>query len=262
MKNNTIGVFDSGIGGLSVVKHLIQALPYENIIYFGDTARTPYGNKSKETIIQYSIENAVFLLQRNIRALIVACHSASAHAVTTLQGLFNVPVIDVITPCIESAVQASKTKAIAVLGTKATISSGVFRSLIERYDPSTSIIPIACPLFVPLVEEGLIDHEITHMAIQEYLSPLKAHNVDTIILGCTHYPHLSKAIRSFVGEEITIIDPGLACADRVKNLLNDSPNKKAPPGLLTCYASDDPLHFQQQGKTFLSDTLLSVSLKK
>lgn len=191
LPSQAIGLFDSGVGGLTVMQEIMKLLPHERLIYFGDTARVPYGNKGTRTIIRYSIENTICLLEKNIKLMVVACNTASALALPQLRRLFNLPIVGVIEPGAEKAVAATRNQRIAVLGTKATIQSGAYQTAIKKIAPHAAVIPIACPLFVPLVEEQWLDHPATHLIVREYLRPLQEQNVDTILLGCTHYPLLS-----------------------------------------------------------------------
>lgn len=262
MDNHSIGMFDSGIGGLTVMGQLVQALPLEHFIYFGDTARLPYGAKSSETIIRYSIENSIFLIQQNVKLLVVACNTASAHALEHLQHIFSIPVIGMIDPGAKNAVQSSKTGRIAVLGTKGTIHSQSYQKAILQLEPKAQIFPIACPLFVPLVEEGCFDHPATRLIVQDYLRPLREKRIDTLLLGCTHYPLLKNLIRSEVGEEITIIDSAIACAEDVVKLFKEknlsSENTKKP--VHRYFVSDDPKKFQIIGSSFFGMPIDEVSL--
>lgn len=257
-----IGMFDSGIGGLTVMSQLVRVLPHEHLIYFGDTARLPYGAKSPETIIRYSIENGIFLVRQKIKLLVVACNTASAHALENLQQIFSVPVVGMIGPGAKNAVQASKSKRIAVLGTKGTIHSQSYQKAILQLEPKAQVFPVACPLFVPLVEEGHLDHQVTRLIVQEYLRPLRECRIDTLLLGCTHYPLLKDLIRSEVGEEITIIDSAISCAEAVAELLSErqlNAESKAKP-VYRYYVSDDPKKFQSLGSSFLGMPIDDVTL--
>lgn len=253
MEDHSIGMFDSGLGGLTVMQQLIRVLPHENVIYFGDTARLPYGAKSPETIVRYSIENAIFLIQKNIKILIIACNTASAHALESLQQIFNIPVIGVIEPGAESAVKATKTGRIGVLGTKGTISSMSYQKAILQLAPKAEVFPIACPLFVPLVEENYVDHPATRLMVQEYLKPLKEYHIDTLLLGCTHYPLLKDLIRNEIGKEITIVDSATSCAEKVLSMLSKEGLQKTgkTQANYRYFVSDDPKKFQILGSSFL-----------
>lgn len=258
--NRSIGVFDSGVGGLTVLKHLIETLPNENFIYFGDTARLPYGDKSPETIINYSIENSIFLLKKDIKLLVIACNTASAHALQVLTQVFHLPIIGTIDPGADSAVKASKNGRIAILGTRGTIGSKSYEEAILKRRPSATVVPIACPLLVPLIEEHMADHAATKMILSEYLEPVRKHNVDTIMLGCTHYPLLMPMIRSIVGEDIAIVDCAAACSQAVqKTLQKQEKERKSPGAVYQFFVSDDPHKFERIGQKFLQRPVLNVS---
>jgi len=259
--NLSIGIFDSGFGGLTVMRAIMQALPHENIIYFGDTARLPYGNKSPETLIRYSKENARFLVDQGIKALVVACHTACSAAFTELQNSCPVPVIGVIPSAIEEAISLSKQGNIAVLGTRSTIQSNVYQKELQKQLPKSQVHAIACPLFVPLVEEGFIDHPLTLSAIREYLAPLKHHNLESIILGCTHYPLLAPLIQKELGHHIILVDPAQGCATRLRRLLDENHlHTPHPTPPYPFYVSDDPHKFRQIGPAFLNYPLDHVHL--
>jgi glutamate racemase len=259
--NSSIGIFDSGFGGLTVMKAVRHLLPHENIIYFGDTARLPYGTKSRETILRYSMENASFLIQQGIKVLVVACHTACCFALEELQKKFELPIIGVATAAIEEAVQSSPSGKIAILGTRGTIASGNYQRLIHRLLPTAQLTPIACQLLVHLVEEGYIDHPITEMALREYLHSLQSKPIETIILGCTHFPLLQDALKKVLDPNIRVIDPALSCAAALKKLLEDRSlmNIDGKEGNCQFYVSDDPEKFRSLGQTFLGQPLDSVN---
>lgn len=242
------------------MKQLTQALPQENIVYFGDTARLPYGGKSRETIIRYSIENAIFLMGHDIKALVVACNTASSCALDKLQQIFNIPVIGTIIPAVEKAVNITKNRRIAILATKATINSGVYQEAIRSKLPNAEVTGIACPLFVPLVEECFIDHPATALVIREYLAPLKNKGIDTLVLGCTHYPLLRNLIAAEIDSDITIVDSALACAEAVSGLLDHRQlrNSQLCTSEYKYFVSDDPEKFRKLGQVFLGMPLSSV----
>lgn len=211
-----VAVFDSGVGGLTVVSRLRELLPSENFIYLGDTARVPYGGKSRETIERYSLEIGAWLVSQGAKMIVVACNSASALALETLRQAVPVPVVGVIVPGVEAALAATKTGHIAVIGTKATVGSGAYeRSLRERRD-SIRVTSVACPLLVPLIEEGLLEDEITDAVLTRYLAPVLDSDADTLVLGCTHYPLLAKAIGRVAGPEISLVDSAANCARAVR----------------------------------------------
>lgn len=214
-----IGVFDSGVGGLTVMQQLMKTLPNESIIYFGDTARVPYGGKSRDTVIRYCIENTIFLMEQNIKLLVIACNTADALAISKLRQIFNIPIVGVIEPGAERAAQTTISKRLAVLGTKGTIRSGAYQEEILRLLPEAHVIAQACPLFVPLVEEHYLHHGATKLIIKEYLTPLKHHQIDTILLGCTHYPILKHLIQEEMGPTIKLVDSASSCAEKVAAML-------------------------------------------
>ncbi len=260
----SIGIFDSGFGGLTVMKAIRTLLPHENIIYFGDTARLPYGTKSRETILRYSMENAAFLIRQGIKVLVVACHTACSFALEELQQKFDLPIIGVTTPMIEQMQLLSPKGKIAILGTHGTIASGAYQNAIRKIFPSAEVSAIACQLLVHLVEEGYIDHPITASAIQEYLLPLKNKNIDTVVLGCTHFPLLQNQIQQAFDPQIRVVDPAQFCAVFLKKLLKDqnllNPDKTA--GHYQFYVSDAPEKFRLLGNTFLGCRLEHISLAK
>jgi len=215
-----IGVFDSGIGGLTVAAALKKLLPSETIFYIGDTARVPYGGKSRKTVERYSIEIGGLLLAEQAKVIVVACNTASALAVPRMKELFNVPVQGVVAPGAAAAVRATKNGRIGVIGTRATISSGAYEHAIHALDPKLQVFSDPCPLLVPLIEEGLFDDPITDQVIARYLAPLLAENIDTLVLGCTHYPLARQAIGRAAGEKVTLVDSAENCALAVKALLD------------------------------------------
>ncbi len=201
-----IGVFDSGIGGLTVVQALMARLPGYDITYFGDTARTPYGSKSRRTVIRYAVENTEFLLSRKARAIVVACNTASSFATDELRARFQVPIFEVITPTVELAVAQTRKGVIGIIGTRATVNSGIYPRVIQSLRPDCRTYAQACPLLVPLVEEGWLQKPETAMIVKKYLRPLKVRQIDTLILGCTHYPLLQKLIQAKAGRRVRVID--------------------------------------------------------
>jgi glutamate racemase len=261
LSSHAIGIFDSGVGGLTVMQQLMQTLPHERFIYFGDTARVPYGNKSSHTIVRYSIENTICLLEKNIKLLVVACHTASAFALAKLRQFFHLPIVGVIEAGAEKAVTMTRNQRIAVLGTKGTIQSGAYQAAIHQLAPQAFVLPIACPLLVPLVEEQWFDHPATHLILQEYLRPIREERIDTILLGCTHYPLLGSLIQQEAGEEVLLVDSGLTCADQVARLLKQlqllSP---APQGQHQYYVSDDPDKFRFSAERLFGHSLTFVEL--
>ncbi|MFH0791242.1 MAG: glutamate racemase [Candidatus Omnitrophota bacterium] len=255
----SIGVFDSGVGGLTVVKELSKHLPYEDIIYFGDTARVPYGIKSRETVIRFSIENILFLLRHDVKLICVACNTVSSLALPVIKNHFRVPIVGVITPGVREAVYATKNKRIGVIGTKGTIKSRAYELEIKQLDPKISVTAVSCPLFVPFVEEGWLKGSVVSEVARGYLQPLKESGVDTLILGCTHYPILKPLIKEIMGKQVTLIDSAKQVAIEVKKILaaEDLLNKprKAKERF---YVSDNPEWFTGLAKRFLGRVVKDV----
>jgi glutamate racemase len=257
-----IGVFDSGIGGLTAVRELFRALPDESIVYFGDTARVPYGNKSQETVTRFSLEIATFLVRQNIKCLVVACNSASAHALDALQRRFEIPVIGVIEPAVEAALAASPRGRIGVIGTLATVGSSAYSHLVEQRVPGAGLIQRACPLFVPLVEEGWLDHPVTRLVAEEYLGELRHADLDSLILGCTHYPLLAPLLHDLMGPAVRLIDSGAEAARATATLLAERGQLAAGPPVHHLYLSDEPRRrsFSRIAQTFLGRELPTVTV--
>lgn len=255
-----IGIFDSGIGGLTVVKQLMKLLPSEQLIYFGDTARIPYGTKSKKLIEQYAIEDARFLLRYDIKALVVACNTASSLAMDVLLDYLDIPVIGVVMPGAEAAIKLTRNKKIGVIGTIATINSNSYTIQIHKRLKEAKVYAQPCPLLVPLVEEGWLNDEVTIMTLKKYLPEMISEQVDTLILGCTHYPLLDKTIQKIMGNHVKLIDSGKETAKAVKrvlietNLLNQS-DKIGPDKF---FISDIPMKFEEIGSRFLGKELGNV----
>ncbi|MEZ0328148.1 MAG: glutamate racemase [Dissulfuribacterales bacterium] len=218
-KPAVIGIFDSGVGGLTVVREIRRIMPHQPIIYFGDTARTPYGTKGPETITRYAEEDSKFLLQHGANILVIACHSAASVATEHLKNTFDLPIFEVITPSIEQALAFTKNKKIGLIGTRATIGSRVYETKIGALSADTEIIGQACPLLVPLVEEGWLKCRETRMIVKKYLRPLKERHVNTLILGCTHYPLLKPIIQEKIGKHVKLIDPSHEVARSVHSYL-------------------------------------------
>ena len=217
-----IGVFDSGIGGLTVVKALVEELPSESIVYFGDTARVPYGTKSKSTIVKFSLENVEFLLRFDVKCIIIACNTSSSWALPTLRKYFKVPMIGVIRPGAIAAVRQTRTKRIGVIGTRATIQSRAYEVAIHRLDPTVKVFSQSCPLFVPLVETGWLNGSVCRDVTTQYLTPLKQQRIDTLILGCTHYPLLAPTLQRVLGPHVALIDSAQQTIAEVRGLLMGS----------------------------------------
>lgn len=258
--NKPIGVFDSGIGGLTVVKRFSTNLPNENIVYFGDTARVPYGSKSNSTVIDYSMQNTNFLLSKDVKAVVVACNTASSVALPELINRFDVPVIGMIEPGAEMAIRKTKNKKIGVIGTRSTITNKAYSKEINKLEPTIKVIEKSCPLFVPIAEEGWINHKATYEIANEYLKDLRDFGIDTLVLGCTHYPILTDVIQEVMGDEVSLIDSGIASAEIVRKELkkigleNDSGKK----GKSEFYVSDIPTTFVSVAELFLGRQIPGV----
>ncbi|MDQ5986711.1 MAG: Glutamate racemase [Syntrophus sp. SKADARSKE-3] len=263
-RNHPIGVFDSGVGGLTVVRALMERLPFENIIYFGDTARVPYGVKSIDTITRYATEITEFLLKQQVKLLIIACNTIASVAYETVTALSPVPVLEVIDAGARQAVKATKNGHIGVIGTPTTINSNAYARNIHRHDTSIRVFSQACPLLVPLVEEGWLDHSVTRMTLQEYLKPVLAEHIDTLVLGCTHYPLLKALIQEVVGPQIYLVDSAEAMAQMTAELLVEK-DLANPLRTLPCYrffVSDVPNRFQTIAERFLGRSLGTVEVIK
>lgn len=219
--NQAIGIFDSGVGGLTVVKEVMRQLPNENIVYFGDTARVPYGSKSKETIVRYSRQICKFLKTKNVKAIVVACNTASAIALDVLEQEIDIPIIGVVKPGATAAAEITKNKRIGLIGTEVTVKSGIYNEYLKNFDPEITIVSKACPLFVPLVEEGLLDDRITEDVASRYLHELQEYEIDSLILGCTHYPLLSPTLQRVMGEKVKLVNPAFETAKSLKGLLTE-----------------------------------------
>jgi glutamate racemase len=236
-----IGIFDSGVGGLTVARAIMQQIPGYDIVYFGDTARTPYGTKSAETVIGYTISNIEFLLSRGAKLIVIACNTASSVATAPVLKQFSVPIFEVITPAVELAVQASKNLNFGIMGTRATITSGIYETKIIENQPRARVYSVACPLLVPLVEEGWLDKAETAMIVKKYLQPLKTRQIDTLILGCTHYPLLKKVIQRKIGKRVHLIDSSISVSNSVNAFLaanSQIDRRLGRNGQLTLFVSD------------------------
>ncbi|MFO8144769.1 MAG: glutamate racemase [Candidatus Syntrophosphaera sp.] len=238
-----IGIFDSGVGGLTVYKSIREAFPQEDLIYFGDTARVPYGPKSENTIIEYSVQNARFLLQKGIKILVVACNTSSSVALPRLKEITDIPIIGVIDPGAEMAVKLSNNNRIGVIGTQGTVRSQAYKTAIEKIQPHARVFSLACPLFVPLVEEGWLDHSISRDIVSEYLDYFEDKDIDTLVLGCTHYPLLKNLIQEVVGGKVTLVDSADAITRHLSELIPATANGK--PGSDSFYVSDNEAKFAE-----------------
>jgi len=259
-----IGIFDSGIGGLTVLKEIVAKLPDENIIYLGDTARVPYGIRSPETVTRYSFENTNFLLTQEIKMLVVACNTATAISLDAVKKEFPLPVIGVLEPGARAAVAVTKTRKVGVIGTEATIGSNAYEKAIRRLAPDVEVTSLACPLFVSLAEEGWTDNDVAELVAEKYLASLRDTGVDTLVLGCTHYPLLKTVISKAVGSRIRLIDSATETAKEVCDVLEKLKwrvNGKGE-GVRKFYVTDSPARFERIGKRFLGDSLVSAEQVK
>jgi glutamate racemase len=254
-----IGVFDSGIGGLTVLKALADALPAEDFIYLGDTARLPYGTKSAEVIVRYSRENTEFLLAKGIKLLVVACNTSSAVALDAIAAQTMVPVVGVIEPGARAAAKASRKGRIGVIATEATIASGAYTRAIQQLSPRTEIYTRACPLLVPLAEEGWTDNEVAELTVAHYLESLKQSGIDTLLLGCTHYPLLRAMFERVMGAGVKIVDSESATAVAVRDKLRDLRLlKRGGSGSLSFFVTETPERFVRVGRRFLGPQVESA----
>lgn len=262
-----IGVFDSGLGGISVVRAIINLLPHEHLIYFGDTARVPYGSKSEETVIRFSHQISSFLREKQVKMIVVACNTASAVALESLQKNFNIPIVGVIEPGSEAAVKVSQHKRIGVIGTASTIRSGAYRTAIHALDPHVEVIDQPCPLLVPLVEEDWPHDGVVRQVLESYLSIFQEQKPDALILGCTHYPYLKSIIQDVMGPSVRLVDSGEEIATRVQHMLEEmnllNP-ENGDPGKHKFYVSDFPQKFEEIASRFLGrplENLFKVELE-
>lgn len=254
-KEAPVGVFDSGVGGLTVVREIIRQLPEENIVYFGDTARVPYGSKSQKTVIRFSEQIIRFLKTKQVKAIVIACNTASALALEAVRDEFDIPILGVVAPGARAAVKVTRNRKIGVVGTDATVRSGVYTKVIQGMDPQIQVIEKACPLFVPLVEEGFKEHEVTREIIEYYLESLRATDIDAMILGCTHYPLLRSRIRVYMGEDIQIVNPAYETALDLKALLEErdmaNGDRETPGSRYEFYVSDTAEKFRHFANTVM-----------
>jgi len=265
--NQAIGIFDSGLGGISVVRALVDLLPHEHLIYFGDTARVPYGSKSEETVIRFSHQISSFLVEQDVKMIVVACNTASSVALESLQEKFDIPVVGVIEPGSKSAVKYAVNKRIGVIGTASTIRSGAYRSTIHELDSEIEVVDQPCPLLVPLVEEDWPQDDVVDSILKSYLNIFQAQKPDSLILGCTHYPYLKSAIQRVMGEDVRLVDSGEETAAEVLEVLGnlDLINPETgDPGKHKFYVSDFPQKFEETASRFLGrplENLFKVELE-
>lgn len=262
MDSRPIGVFDSGVGGLTVVQEIMNQLPNEEIIYFGDTARVPYGSKSKETVTKYSKQIIRFLLTKNIKAIIIACNTASSNSLEEVRKTFDIPIIGVVKPGAVMAYKTTKNKRIGIIGTEATIRSESYSKEIKKHDKEIETFSVPCPLFVPLAEEGWTDNEISYLVAKKYLEPFADLEIDTLVLGCTHYPLLKDVIQNVVGNKVQLINPALETAKDLKELLSAGnalrEDKTAPNH--SFYVSDNTSKFEQIAAIALKKSIPQVEI--
>ncbi len=260
-KKLSIGVFDSGVGGLTIVRELLKFLPHESVIYLGDTARVPYGTKSRSTVLKFTTQAIEFFTTKGIKMLLIACNTSSSLALPDLKSEFDFPIYGVIEPGIREALNVTRTGRIGVIGTRATISSNIYQKKLKALNPDVEVFSCPCPLFVPLVEEGWIDDPITYKVARRYLDNLKKEDIDTLILGCTHYPLIKDVIQYVMGKNVALVDSARAFAYEIKeelkklDLENDSNNNSQ----YEFYVSDEPEQFKQLGSFFLGKEISSVN---
>lgn len=259
MNNNAIGVFDSGLGGLTCVKELNKLIPNENIVYFGDNARVPYGARGRETIIEYANQDIAFIKKHNVKMIIAACGTVSSVLGSNKTSDGDIAFSGVLLPAAQTACTVTRNGKIGIIGTDATIKSGSYGKAIRGIRPDVTVIGNSCPLFVPLVENGFTnrDNPVTKLVVEQYLSPLKKEGVDTLILGCTHYPIIRDAIADYMGENVTLISSGEEVAKYAYNMLmrNDMLTEREEHGINTYYTSDSVELFEENAHAFLGDSL-------
>lgn len=260
MDNRPIGVFDSGLGGLTVLKEIMDLIPTESVVYFGDCGRAPYGTKSREMVVKYTFQDIRFLLNQDIKMIVIACNTASACSLELVRNNFNIPVIEVVQPGARTAVKATKNRKVGIIGTEGTINSGVYGKTISRIDNTIETFSKACPLFVPLVESGWWDNDIAFRTAEEYLKALKEEGIDTLVLGCTHYPLLKGIISRVMGEEVALVSSAMEVAKVVKEVImeyNINRDDKVKP-VYRYYTSDSVEKFESLGGAILSREIRSV----
>ena len=259
MDNRKIGVFDSGVGGLTVVRELKKELPGESLVYFGDLARLPYGSKSKENIQAFSHQIVRFLLDQDVKTIIIACGTASSNALPELKASYTLPILGVVEPGAREALRSTRNKRIGVIGTQATIRTGEYKRLLKQADPEIEVYSTACPLFVPLVEEGWFDDPVTDAVVARYLQEIREQNVDTLILGCTHYPMLREAIARVMGPEVTLVNPSHSVVQELKEFLTETDSlSTAERGDASFYVTDSTEHFEHLAIRMLDTPMMPV----
>ncbi|MCK9173326.1 MAG: glutamate racemase [Desulfuromonas thiophila] len=258
MSLRAIGIFDSGVGGLTVLKAIRQELPLESLVYLGDTARVPYGTKSPPTVERYALQAAAFLLAQQVKMVVVACNTASSVALPALQRALPVPVVGVIEPGAAGAVETSRSGRIGVIGTEATIASAAYPQAIRALRQDAEVYSAACPLFVPLAEEGWAEHVVARLTAQEYLAPLLQQRVDTLVLGCTHYPLLRRTLEAILPPEVRLVDSARQTALQVRRLLGPQTLAQRGDGSCRFFVTDEPTRFVRVGGAFLGEALTEV----
>ena len=258
MEKKGIGIFDSGVGGLTVLKKLAEKFPNEKFYYLGDTARVPYGTKSKDTVVKYALQNTKFLLSLDIKYLIIACNTASSYAVDEVRKEFDIPVLGVIEPGVKEVLKYAE-KSVGVIGTAATISSGVYQKKIKDANEDLTVYAKSCPLFVPLAEEGLFDDEITYLTAKKYLDEFIG-KIDTLLLGCTHYPLLKNTIKNVVGKNVKVIDSAESISNHINEYLQKKNSYRKGVGELRFFVTDSPEQFKKVGEKFLGKKIEDVQL--
>ncbi len=260
--NRPIGVFDSGLGGLTVVRELIRQLPQEHIVYYGDTARVPYGTKSKESIIRFSKENTAILLKRQVKIVVVACNTSSSYALTVLREQFSLPVVGVIDPGARKALSVTRNQRVGIIATSATVNSGAYVKAIGCYNRDIHVFSQACPLFVPLVEEGWMHKSIVSTIAREYLAPLRRLKIDTLVLGCTHYPLLKKVLQVVMGRNVVLVDSAKEVACEVRRILEEGRLLRPSSGKSRheFLISDRPQEFSRIARNFLGHPINVVKI--
>jgi len=260
MDNRPIGVFDSGLGGLTVLKEIMELTPLESVVYLGDSGRAPYGTKSKETVTKYTFQNIRFLLNQDIKMIVIACNTASAYSYELVRQNFDIPVIEVVRPGAATVARETVNRKVGVIGTPATINSGAYEKAINKIDSSIEIVSRACPLFVPLVEEGWWENDIAFRIAEEYLNTLKAEGIDTLVLGCTHYPLLQNTISKVMGEGVRLVSSALEVAKVVKMIIEENGigrDERLNP-VYRYYTSDSVEKFESLGSSILSKKICSA----
>lgn len=258
--SSPIGVFDSGVGGLTVVREIMQQIPNESIIYFGDTARVPYGNKSPETIITYSKQIVHFLLSKNVKAIVIACNTASAFTLEALKSEVDIPIIGVVEPGAFTAAYTTSNNKIGIIATEGTINSQIYPKFLNRLNPQVQVFGKACPLFVPLVEEGMIDDPITEEMIKRYTNDLIDKDIDTLILGCTHYPLLKPTIKKVLSDKISLVNPAYETAKSLKKvLLDNNIESSTANNEHAFFVSDGAQKFRQFANTILPCKVIEIN---